>query len=302
MSDLARIIAHRKRQDRLFSLLGMSCMGAAFAALAALLGKLIYDGASSISWEFLSTFPGYLPEESGILAPLVGSMLVMLVTAMLAVPLGIAAGVYMEEYGRKGRLNTIIEINMTNLAGVPSVVYGLLAVGVFIHTFHFDSSILVAGMTLGILILPIVIVATREALRTIPTHIREAAYALGATRWQVVRHHLLPYSVGGISTGVIIALSRAIGETAPLIVVGAVATILYLPDPPLTDTFPFVSFDWLDSSYTVMPLQMFQWTGESRVGFHKLAAAAGLVLIVITLSLNTIAIVIRYRARRRIKW
>jgi phosphate transport system permease protein len=162
--------------------------------------------------------------------------------------------------------------------------------------------VLAGGLTLAMLILPIVIVATREALRTIPVHIREAAYALGATKWQVVRHHLLPYSVGGIATGVIIALSRAIGETAPLITVGALGYIAFLPDSPITSEPPFVSFKWLDSRFVVLPIQMFNWTSRPTEDFHVNAAAAGLVLIAMTLGLNAIAIVVRYRARRKIKW
>lgn len=301
-ADVATLIARRKRQDRVFNAIGIACTMVGLVTLSTLLFKLISDGAQQIDWHFFSSFPSYKPEKAGILAPLVGSLLVMVVTACTAVPLGIAAGVYLEEYGRKDRLSQFIEINISNLAGVPSIIYGLLSVGVFISFFRMTSSILVGGLTLAMLILPIVIVATREALRTIPVHIREAAFALGATKWQVVRHHLIPYSIGGISTGVIIALSRALGETAPLMVVGAVGTILFLPDAPVTTEFPFLSFAWLDSAFTVLPMQMFFWTNEPKESFHHLAAAAGLVLIVITLTLNAVAIVVRYRARRRIKW
>lgn len=335
-ADIAKLIARRKRQDAVFNVIGITCTMVGLVTLSMLLFKLISDGAQEIDWQFFSSFPSYRAEKAGILAPLVGSLLVMLVTALTAVPLGIAAGVYLEEYGRKDRLSQFIEINISNLAGVPSIIYGLLSVGVIAHipllgptiiefakinlnpnewpakvlitvgewmSFSLRSStILVAGLTLAMLILPIVIVATREALRTIPVHIREAAYALGATKWQVVRHHLLPYSVGGVATGVIIALSRALGETAPLMVVGAVGTIFFLPDPPLNSEFPFLSFGWLDSAYTVLPMQMFFWTNEPKESFHRLAAAAGLVLIVITLTLNAVAIAVRYRARRRIKW
>jgi phosphate transport system permease protein len=302
MQNLAQIIARHKRQDRLFNVLGIACTLVGLVTLSALMIKLIVDGAREIDWNFLSSFPSYRAERAGILSPLVGSVLVMLVTAATAVPLGIAAGTYLEEYGRKNRISQIIEVNISNLAGVPSIIYGLLSVGIFIGFFRMSSSILVGGLTLAMLILPIVIVATREALRSIPVQIREAAYALGATKWQVIRHHLLPYSLGGISTGVIISLSRALGETAPLIVVGAVGVVLFLPDPPLTTSPPFVSFDWLQSPYTVLPMQMFNWTNEPKESFHHLAAAAGLVLIAITLTLNAAAISIRYRARKRIKW
>ena len=186
----------------------------------------------------------------------------MLVTAFTAVPLGIAAGVYLEEYARKNWLTNLIEINIANLAGVPSIIYGLMALGLLVYKFRLGQSILTGGITLAFLILPIIIVATREALRTIPQGIREGAYALGSTKWQVVRHHLLPYSVGGTMTGVIIALSRAIGETAPLITIGAL-TFHRLPSPStIQSQAPFLSFDWLWSPFAVLPIQMFNWVSR----------------------------------------
>lgn len=297
MDDLSKIIARRKRQDRIFNAIGIGCTSIGLITLLTLLGNLLLKGLGEIDWDFLTRYFSYDPNKAGILAAWTGSLLVMLVTACTAVPLGVAAGVYLEEYGRKGRLNQLIEINISNLAGVPSVIYGLMALALLANpiwigetqiTEGFGDTAVTGGLTLAMLILPIVIVATREALRSIPTHIREAAYALGATKWQVIRHHLLPYSLGGISTGVIIALSRAIGEAAPLVLVGAVAFIPFLPT--------------LDSQFTVLPIQMFYWTTEPAPAFHRLAAATGIVLIAITLSLNAVAIVVRYRARKRIKW
>jgi len=226
----------------------------------------------------------------------------MLVTVGVAVPLGVAAGVYLEEYARRTRLTTVIEINIANLAGVPSIIYGLLAMGILVHAFHMGKSILVGGITLALLVLPIVIVCTREALRAIPKGIREAAYALGATKWEVIRDHLLPYSAGGIATGTIIAMSRAIGETAPLITIGALTFIAFLPEPPLYSQPPFVSFAWLNSEFSALPIQMFNWVSRPTEDFHRNAAATGIVLIAMTLSLNAVAIVIRYRLRKRIKW
>ena len=303
MDSLAVIVARRKRQDKLFGALGIACTSLGLIMLVALLGDLMYQGFGRINWQFLTSFTSRRAGSAGILAAWVGSLAVMCITGLTAVPLGVAAGVYMEEYGRKGRINTIIEVNIANLAGVPSIIYGLMGLGVFITLFDFGRSFLTGGLTLALLILPIVIVATREALRTIPVHVREAAYALGATKWQVVRHHLLPYSLGGITTGVIIAMSRAIGETAPLIAVGAVAYLASLPQPaPFSGEFPFVSFEWIESPFTVLPILMFNWTSRPQADFQSNAAAAGLVLIAITLSLNAIAIFIRYRARRRIKW
>jgi phosphate transport system permease protein len=232
----------------------------------------------------------------------VGTTLVMLVTAFTAVPMGVAAGVYLEEYARKNWLTAMIEINIANLAGVPSIVYGLMALGLFVYQLDLGQSVLTAGLTLALLILPIVIVATRESIRAVPGSIREAAYALGATKWQTVKDHVLPYSYGGILTGVIIALSRAIGETAPLITIGALTFIAFLPESPIKAEFPFVSLDWLMSPFTVMPIQMFNWISRPQRDFHLNAAAAGLTLMVMTLAMNGIAIYLRYRFRKKIKW
>ena len=302
MRSIQQTVQRRQRQDRWFRIVGASCTLVGVVTLVALLGNLLLDGLARIDWNFLSSFPSRRAAAAGILAALVGSLLVMVVTAVVAVPLGIAAGVYLEEYAPKNRLLTILEVNIANLAGVPSVVYGLMALGVFVYTFGFGHSIATAGLTLAALILPIVIVATREALRTIPRTIREASYALGATKWETVRHHLLPYSAGGISTGIILGLSRAIGETAPLVTIGALAFIAFLPDPPLTVEFPFVSFDWLGSDFTVLPIQMFNWVSRPDQASQANAAATGVVLIAITLSLNAVAIYVRYRMRRNIRW
>ena len=203
------------------------------------------DGAVALNWQFFDVLPVAHAETAGILSAWVGSSLVMLVTASAAVPFGVAAGIYLEEYARRNWITDLIEINVTNLAGVPSIIYGLLALGLFVYALDLGQSILSAGLTLALLILPVIIVATREAIRAIPGAIREAAYALGATRWQTVRDHVLPYSTGGILTGVIIGLSRAIGETAPIITIGALTFIAFLPPAPFTSEFPFVSFEWL---------------------------------------------------------
>src|SRR5439155_589847 len=202
---------------------------------------------------------------------------------IFAVPLGVAAGVYLEEYARKNWITDLIEINITNLAGVPSIVYGLLALGLFVYQFGFGQSILSAGLTLALLILPVVIVATREAIRSIPQSIREGSYALGATQWQTVRYHILLYSSAGILTGIIIGMARAIGETAPIITIGALTFIAFLPPAPLKAEPPFVSFEWLFSPFTVMPIQMFNWTSRPEAAFQVNAAAAGFVLVLMTL-------------------
>jgi phosphate transport system permease protein len=226
----------------------------------------------------------------------------MLVTAFFAVPLGVASGVYLEEYAPKNWVTDLIEINITNLAGVPSIVYGLLALGLFVYQFGLGQSILTAGLTLALLILPVVIVATREAIRSIPQAIREGSYAVGATRWQTVRHHILPYASPGILTGVIIGMARAIGETAPIITIGALTFIAFLPPAPLQAGPPYLSFEWLWSPFTVMPIQMFNWTSRPEAAFQANAAAAGFVLVFMTLTMNGLAIWLRYRLRRNIKW
>lgn len=305
MIDTHRLIARRKRQDLIFNVLGIACTLVGIVTLVALLADLAVNGLGRIDWQFLTSFPSRKAANAGVLSAWVGSLLMMVVTITLAVPLGVAAGVYLEEYARKNWLTTIIEINIANLAGVPSIIYGLLALGLLVYQFHLGQTLVVGGITLAFLVLPIVIVATREALRAIPTGIREAAYALGATRWQVIKDHLLPYSAGGIATGTIIAMSRAIGETAPLVTIGALAFIAFLPDAPVQSQFPFVNFKWLNSPFTILPLQMFNWVDRPNNpgnDFHRNAAAAGLVLILMTLSLNAVAIVIRYRLRKRIKW
>lgn len=300
--NVQALIRRRQWQDRIFSAFGLLLTAFALGVLVVLLADLARDGLSRIDWQFLTSFPSRRAGQAGILAGWVGSLMVMAVTVIVTIPLGVAAGIYLEEYSRDSWLARILEINVANLAGVPSIIYGLLGLGVFVYFFGLKQSVLAAGLTLGILVLPIVIVATRESLRAIPAAIREASLALGATRWQTVRHHLLPYSVGGIATGVIIAVSRALGETAPLIVVGAVTFLNTLPSAPLKAAPPFVDFEWLQAPYTVLPIQMFNWVSRPQAEFHANAAAAGLVLIGITLTLNLAAIVIRYRIRRRIHW
>lgn len=301
-SEIHESVAGNKRRDKIFAIVGLLSTFIGLLALAALIGDLAIDGLARLKPHFFTSFPSRFPDQAGILSAWVGTTLVMIVTALTAVPMGIAAGVYLEEYAPKNWLTAIIEINIANLAGVPSIVYGLMALGLFVYQFGFGQSILSAGLTLALLILPIVIVATREAIRAVPSSMREAAYALGATKWQTTSDHVLPYSMGGILTGVIIALSRAIGETAPLITIGALTFIAFLPDPPLKAQFPFVSFDWLSSPFSVMPIQMFNWVSRPQHDFHLNAAATGLVLMVMTLVMNGIAIYFRYRFRRRIKW
>ena len=295
-------IARNKTVDRLFVLFGLLATFVGLLTLAALMADLAIDGIGRLSWEFFTSFPSRFASRAGILSAWVGTILVMIVTAFTAVPLGAAAGIYLEEYAPKNWLTAIIEINIANLAGVPSIIYGLMALGLFVYQLRLGHSILTAGLTLALLILPIVIVATREAIRAVPGTIREAALALGATKWQTVKDHVVPYSTGGILTGVIIALSRAIGETAPLITIGALTFIAFLPGAPIKAEFPFISLEWLMSPFTVMPIQMFNWISRPQEEFHLNAAATGLVLMFMTLMMNAVAIYLRYRFRKRIKW
>lgn len=302
IDEIRAIITRHKRWDLLALVAGIIALMIAVLTFVALFGSLVIDGMPRITLEFFTSFPSRKPEVAGILSAWVGTTLVMLVTAAAAVPLGVAAGVYLEEYAPKNLITEIIEINVTNLAGVPSIIYGLLALGLFVYQLGLGQSILAAGLTLALLILPIVIVATREAIRSIPLTIREGAYALGATKWQTVADHVLPYSAAGILTGIIIGLARAIGETAPIITIGALTFIAFLPPSPVQDEFPFLSFEWLMDPFTVMPIQMFNWISRPQEAFQQNAAAAGLVLIVMTVLMNGLAIYLRYHLRKKIKW
>ncbi len=295
-------IAEHKRWDLVFAIVGVLSLIIGVLTFVALFLNMALEGVPRLSLDFFSNFPSRRPGQAGILSAWVGSMLVMLVTAVVAVPLGVGAGIYLEEYAPKNIVTDIIEINITNLAGVPSIVYGLLALGLFVYQFGFGQSILSAGLTLALLILPVVIVATRESIRSIPIGIREGAYALGATKWQVSKDHIIPYSMAGILTGVIIGMSRAIGETAPIITIGALTFIAFLPPAPFSAEPPYVSFEWLTSPFTVMPIQMFNWTSRPEAAFQVNAAAAGFVLVLMTLAMNGLAIYIRYRLRKNLKW
>jgi len=300
--ELRAIIKSHKRWDVIFGLVGVVAIALAILTLVVLFAEMVIDGFPRLSSGFFTNFPSRRAGEAGILSAWVGSFFVMIVTALFAIPVGIASAIYLEEYARKNWFTDVIEINISNLAGVPSIVYGLLALGLFVYTFGFGQSILSAGLTLALLILPIVIVTTREALRAIPQTVREGAYACGATKWQVVSDHLVPYGMPGILTGIIIGLSRAIGETAPIITIGALTFIAFLPPAPFMGDPPAGMFDWIFSPFTVMPIQIFNWTSRPNPEFHANAAAASLVLVVLTLGMNGLAIWLRYRLRKNIKW
>jgi phosphate transport system permease protein len=302
IGEVRAMIKRHKLNDTIFAIIGLLALMIGLIALLTLFIELVVDGHERFNLTFFSNFPSRHAEKAGLLSAWIGSSLVMLVTFLSAVPMGVAAGIYLEEYAPKNWFSDLIEINVSNLAGVPSIVYGLLALGLFVYTLDLGQSIATAGLTLGLLILPIVIVSTREAIRGIPVAIREAAYAVGATKWQVVYHHVLHYSFGGILTGVIIGMARALGETAPLITIGALTYIAFLPASPITATAPFINFEWLNSGFTVLPIQMFNWLSRPDHAFHINAAATGAIIIVVTLLMNGTAIWLRYKVRKNIKW
>lgn len=303
--EIRAVIAAGKLRDNLFKATGVFCLALALIVIVALVADMVIKGSDRFTLDFFLNFASRRATQAGILSAWVGSLLVMLVTAMAAVPLGVAAGLYLEEYAKRNWLTNLIEINITNLAAVPSIVYGLLALGIFVYQFGLGQSILSAGLTLALLILPIIIVATREAIRAIPAMIREGSMAVGATRWQTCRYHIVPYAMPGILTGVIIGLARAIGETAPIITIGALTFIAFLPPAPFSELGDGTTaglFDWVMAPFTVMPIQIFNWTSRPDPAFEVNAAAAGFVLMAMVLSMNAVAIFLRYKMRKNIKW
>ncbi len=292
-----------KLKDRIFQTVGLFATFFGLAVLGALLVDVFSDGFSRLSWQFITSFPSRKAAGAGILAAWVGTLWVMFTTALFAIPIGIGSGIYLEEYARKNRLTDFIEINIANLAGVPSVIYGLLGLAIFVRTMKLDRSVLTGGMTLGLLVLPVIILSTREALRAVPSSIREASLALGATRWQTVRYQVLPAAISNIMTGIILAMSRAIGETAPLIAIGALTYIPFLPTNPvsISKSVPFVNFSlqgFLDP-FTVLPIQIFNWVSRPQKAFLVNAAAGIIVLLFITLFMNAIAIYLRHKNQKR---
>ena len=280
-----RRLLRRRLADRALSYAGLLVLALALLALASLLYDIARDGLWRVSWSFLTSYPSRRAEQAGIFPALVGSIFVIAVTAAIAVPLGIAAAVHLEEYGGRGRIARLIEINIANLAGVPSIIYGLLGLGLFVRALGLGRSVLAGACTLALLVLPVVILATREALRAVPPSLREASYALGATKWQTIWHQVLPAALPGILTGIILALSRAIGETAPLITIGA---LTYVPFAPADIWSPF----------TVLPIQIFNWVSRPQAAFATNAAAGIVVLLALLLVMNAAAIGLRDRLRR----
>ncbi len=275
----------RHARDWLFVAFGLLSTLLGLVALGALLFDVISDGAGRLSWQFLTSYTSRRAENAGIYAALVGSLFVISLTAALAIPIGVAAAVHLEEYGGRGRFSRFIEINIANLAGVPSIIYGLLGLGLFVRAMAMGQSVMAGASTLALLVLPTVILSTREALRAVPSSLREGSYALGATKWQTVWHQTLPAAFPGILTGLILSLSRAIGETAPLVTIGA---LTYVPFAP----------DGIWSPFTVLPIQIFAWVSRPQASFAENAAAGILVLLTLLLVMNGTAIALRDRLQR----
>jgi phosphate transport system permease protein len=287
------LTARRRRIGRWFERLGFAATVFGLVVLAALVIDVLVDGLPRLSWEFLASFPSRRPEQAGILSALVGSLWLLFLTALIAFPIGVAAAIYLEEYSRKSWLERLIEINIANLAGVPSIIYGLLGLEVFVRVLRpitGGRSLLAGAMTMALLVMPIVIIASREALRAVPDTFRQGAYALGATRWQAVSGVVVPAALPGILTGTILALSRAVGETAPLITIGALTYIAFLPE---------LGPGALASPFTALPIQIFNWISRPQQGFHTNAAAGIVVLLVVLLGMNATAIWLRNRYQRR---
>jgi phosphate transport system permease protein len=286
-AEVQSAIAWRRRFDLLFQVVAMLVLVAALAALGALIVDVWTDGVARLSWDFLTSYPSRRAENAGIFHALTGSVFVILVTAALAVPVGVAAAIYLEEYARRGFVANMIELNITNLAAVPSIIYGLLGLGLFVRAMGMGRSVLAGASTLALLVLPVVILSTREALRAVPKTIREGSYALGATKWQTIWYQVLPIATPGILTGMILALSRAIGETAPLITIGALTYVAFAPDG-------------IWSPFTVLPIQIFNWVSRPQTDFRANAAAGILVLMALLLTMNAAAIWLRDRYQQKV--
>jgi phosphate transport system permease protein len=277
--------ARSKMGERLFVAACLGAIALPVLMLAGLLGKLLLQGLPRLGWAFITSFPSRKAELAGILPAAVGTLYLIALTAAIALPLGVGAAVYLEEYGKKSRLATLIELNIANLAGVPSVIYGLLGLGLFVRTLGMGRSLIAGAATLALLVLPIVVVSSREALRTVSMGTREACLALGATRWQMIRQVVLPEAMPGILTGCILSLSRAMGETAPLVIVGALSYVTFLPDG-------------LDAPFSALPIQIFNWVSRPQKAFLVNAAAAITVLLLLMLILNAAAIIVRDRMQK----
>ncbi|UKJ07264.1 phosphate ABC transporter permease PstA [Solitalea lacus] len=276
-------------KDNAFKIFALVCTSVGLIVLGLLLYNIISVGVTRINWDFITSLPSRRPGKAGIYTALMGMIWVVTLTLMISFPIGIGAGVYLEEYGKKNRFAQFIEVNIANLAGVPSIIYGILGLELFGRLMKLGNSVLAASLTLSLLVLPVIIVATREAVKAVPSSLREASIGLGATRWQTISRIVLPASFGSILTGMILAVSRAVGETAPLIVVGALVYVPFAPKTPM-------------DQFTVLPIQIFNWTSRPQQGFVVNAAAAIIILLLFVFVLNGIAVFLRNRHNKRVKY
>jgi phosphate transport system permease protein len=279
----------RKFLSKAFRIVCMSMTWICVLLLALLIYHVTVEGLPWLDWQFINSFPSRFPEKAGIKSALWGTIWLISFVAFFSVPLGVAAAIYLEEYAKPGRLSTLIEINIANLAGVPSIVYGILGLAIFVRGLELGRSVLAGSLTISLLVLPIIIISSREAIRAVPLSLRQAAFALGATPWETIRHHVLPLALPGILTGFILALSRAMGETAPLVMLGALTYVAFTPEGPM-------------DAFTALPIQIFNWASRPQEEFHQLAAAGIVVLLVVLLLMNASAILIRHRSLRDKKW
>ena len=281
--------SHRLRQRQakatFFKYFCIAVTASAVMILGILLYQIISDGYRWVDWQFMTSYPSRFPEKAGILSAFVGTLWLVSLTALLAIPTGVLAAIYLEEYAPKNRWTQFIEVNIANVAGVPSIVFGILGLALFVRFMGLNRSVIAGAMPMSLLILPVIIIAAKEAIRAIPNSLRQAAFALGATRWQVVSAHVLPAAMPGILTGIILALSRAIGETAPLIMIGALTYVAFLPESPMDE-------------FTALPIQIFNWTARPQETFHELAAGGIIVLLGVLLVMNALAVYIRYRGSK----
>jgi phosphate transport system permease protein len=284
-----RVIKRNRLKDSAFKYVGIFATCFCIAILLIFLVNILIDGIGRIDWNFLTDLPSRRAAKAGILTAWTGTAWILGLTAIISIPIGVAAGIYLQEYGRKNRLASFIELNIANLAGVPSIIYGLLGLQIFVRVLNFGGSLLAGAFTLALLILPIIIVATREALKAVPGSLREASYGMGATKWQTTWYQVLPAASGGILTGIILALSRAVGETAPLIVIGALAYVPFVADSPMDE-------------FTVLPIQIFNWVSRPQEAFLVNAAAAIIILLLITFVMNGIAVYLRNRWQKKVSW
>ncbi|WP_274307393.1 phosphate ABC transporter permease PstA [Solibacillus daqui] len=279
-------MSKRLSANKIWKLIFILATSFALVSLAMLLGRILSQGVSYFDMQFLTSFASRIPENAGIKAALIGSLWLMSVVAPVSIILGVSTAIYLEEYAKQNKLNDFIRMNISNLAGVPSIVFGLLGLTIFVRLFGFDKSILAAGLTMSLLILPVIIVASQEAIRAVPKEQREASYGMGATKWQTIVRVVLPAAIPGILTGSILALSRAIGETAPLVVIGIPVILQFLPTSYL-DTF------------TALPMQIFDWAKRPQEEFQYVASAGIIVLMIVLLTMNSIAIFIRNKFQKR---